>query len=306
MYSLKKGENNYPSLLQNLKNAPQQLYVEGNMQCLDMPCITVVGSRNMTEYGREMTEKIVKELVKFGVCIVSGLAIGIDSVAHRTCIENGGKTVAVLGSGLNKIYPKENLGLYSDIIKNGGCVLSEQEPDSEAEKIFFPARNRIVSGLSLGTVVIEATYRSGTSITAKFAFEQGRKVFCLPNMVGNKNSYGTINLIKKGAVMVTDAKEVLYELGILSKSENYEEVLERQKINKISILEQEELSKLSEICRKIYLHIKENRIVNSEVMSEELKMKMQDVNVNLTILELKGLIKNKSGSFYSIRDEFYV
>lgn len=306
MYSLRKDEKDYPSLLQNIKNAPQKLYVQGNIKCLEMPCITVVGSRNMTEYGREMTEKIVKELVKFGVCIVSGLAIGIDSVAHRTCIENGGKTVAVLGSGLNKVYPKENIGLYLDIIKTGGCVLSEQDPDSEAEKIFFPARNRIVSGLSLGTIVIEATYRSGTSITAKFALEQGRKVFCLPNMVGNKNSCGTINLIKKGAIMISEAKDVLYELKLISKDENYEEALERQKINRINILEQEELKQLSEIEKKIYLHIKENKIVNSEVMSEELRMNMQDVNANLTILELKGLIKNKSGCYYCVKDEFYV
>lgn len=306
MIIIQKEEKIYPDLLRNIKNAPQEIYVNGDEKCLHLPCITVVGSRNMTDYGREMTEKIVKSLTLAGICIVSGLAIGVDSVAHQTCIENGGKTVAVLGSGLNKIYPKENIELYNNIIKCGGCVISEQEPNQEAEKIFFPARNRIVSGLSLGTVVIEATYRSGTSITAKFAFEQGRKVFCIPNMIGKKNSSGTINLIKKGAIMVTRADEVLYELGIIKQINDFDEFIEKQKINKINALEEDELSKLDDIAKNIYFYIKERSIVNSELICDELQMNMQDVTANLTILELKGLIQNKSGSNYSIREEFYV
>ena len=306
MIIIQKEEKIYPDLLRNIKNAPQEIYVNGDEKCLHLPCITVVGSRNMTDYGREMTEKIVKSLTLAGICIVSGLAIGVDSVAHQTCIENGGKTVAVLGSGLNKIYPKESIELYNNIIKCGGCVISEQEPNQEAEKIFFPARNRIVSGLSLGTVVIEATYRSGTSITAKFAFEQGRKVFCIPNMIGKKNSSGTINLIKKGAIMVTRADEVLYELGIIKQINDFDEFIEKQKINKINALEEDELSKLDDIAKNIYFYIKERSIVNSELICDELQMNMQDVTANLTILELKGLIQNKSGSNYSIREEFYV
>ncbi len=306
MIIIQKEEKNYPALLQSIKNAPQEIYVKGDESCLHLPCITVVGSRNMTEYGREMTQKIVKDLTLAGMCIVSGLAIGVDSVAHQTCIENGGKTIAVLGSGLNKIYPKENTTLFKNIINCGGCVISEQEPNQEAEKIFFPARNRIVSGLSIGTIVIEATYRSGTSITAKFAFEQGRKVFCIPNMIGKKNSSGTINLIKKGAIMVTQAQEILYELGIIKELKDFDEYLEMQKINKIKALEEDELSKLDNVTKDIYFYIKERSIVNSEVICDELKMNMQDVTANLTILELKGLIENKSGNNYSIMEEFYV
>ena len=241
MKIIMKDNEEYPLMLRKIKNAPQELFVEGDVRCFNMPCVTVVGSRNMTEYGRNMAREIVKELVLGGVCVVSGLAVGIDSVAHQTCLDNGGKTIAVLGSGLNRVYPAENVGLYKDIISNGGCVISEQEPDIEAQKMFFPARNRIVSGLSLGTLVIEATYRSGTSITAKFAFEQGRKVFCIPNSVGNKNSSGTLNLIKRGALMVTNGKEILYELGLIDKFDDFEELVEEQRLNKINLLEQEVL-----------------------------------------------------------------
>ena len=302
---LEKNGDNYPKRLRFIKNAPQKLYIEGNENCLDMPSVTVVGSRNMTEYGEKMARKIVKELTDCGICIVSGMAIGIDSVAHRTCIENDGKTIAVLGSGLNNVYPVENKGLFKNIIESGGCVVSEQEPNAEAEKMFFPARNRIVSGLSLGTLVIEATYRSGTSITANLAFEQGKKVFCLPNMIGNKNSSGTINLIKKGAIMVTEGREILYELGIIREMENFEEYMEQQRINKINFVESVELNELDANAKNIYFYIKENKVVNSEVICHVLKMHIQDVNMYLTILELKGLIINKNGNNYTLREELY-
>lgn len=300
------GEDGYPYLLEGIKNAPKKLYIEGDEKILKMPCVTVIGSRNMTDYGRDVTREIVKQLVLAGICIVSGLAIGIDSVAHNCCLENGGKTVAVLGSGINKVFPAENRGLFKDIIKSGGCVVSEYEPNTIAQKRFFPERNRIVSGLSLATVVIEATYRSGTSITAKCALEQGRKLFCIPNSIGNKNSAGIINLLKNGATLVTDGKEILYELGIINKKENYEEVVEKQRLKKINLLEQEELIQLDEQARKIYFYIKENKLVDAEIMCNELKMSIQDINIYLTILELKGLIINKYGTNYVIRDEFYV
>lgn len=306
MKSLLFGEDKYPKLLEKIKKAPQELYFQGNESVLNMPCVTVVGSRNMTDYGRDITRQIVKELCLAGICIVSGLAVGIDTIAHQTCLDNGGKTVAVLGCGLNKVFPAENKGLYKDIINNGGCVISEYEPNTIAQKRFFPERNRIVSGLSLATVVIEATYRSGTSITAKCALEQGRKLFCIPNSIGNKNSAGIINLLKSGATLVTDGKEILYELGMLDEKQNYEELVEKQRLDKINLLEQEELSQLDENAKQIYLYIKENKVVNSEIMCNELKMSIQNINMYLTILELKGLIINRHGTNYMIRDELYV
>lgn len=300
------GDNNYPKKLSSIKNQPLKLYFEGDSSILNMPSITVVGSRNMTEYGKEMTKKVVKELVQAGMCIISGLAVGIDTIAHQTCLENNGKTVAVLGSGLNKIFPPENMNLYKNIVKKGGCVISEYEPDTMAQKRYFPERNRIVSGLSLGTLVIEATYRSGTAITAKYAFEQGKKVFCLPNCVGTKNSAGTINLLKSGAILVTNAKEILYELGIINEKKNFEKYLEKQKENKIIMLEQEQLTELDRNTKKIYFYIRENKIVTPELMCEILKMPITEINMHLTILELKGLVINKYGDKYMLRDDLYV
>ena len=298
-------DEKYPKLLKKIKNPPQKLYVKGNENILNSTCITVVGSRNMSEYGRKITKEIVKELVLSGMCIVSGLAVGIDTIAHQTCLENNGKTIAVLGSGLNKIFPAENKNLFTSIINKGGAVISEYEPNTIAQKKFFPQRNRIVSGLSLGTLVIEATYRSGTSITAKCAFNQGRKVFCIPNSIGNKNSIGTINLLKNGAILVTNAKEILYELGIVNKKENYEEIIEKEKKLKNYLLEQEELSKLDEKAKIIYYYIKNNKIANLEIMCNELKMNVQEINVYLSILELKGLIINKYGTSYMVKDDLY-
>ena len=306
MNIIKIENKKYPDMLKNIKNAPYKLYTRGDEEVLNMPCITVVGSRNMSDYGRDMTRKIVKELTLGGMCIVSGLAVGIDTIAHQTCLENNGKTVAVLGSGLNKVFPAENKELFNSIIKSGGCVVSEYEPDTIAQKRFFPERNRIVSGLSLGTLVIEATYRSGTSITAQCALEQGKKVFCIPNSIGNKNSAGIINLLKKGATLVTDGKEIMYELGILDKKENYEELVQKQRLEKIRLLEQEELSQLDEIAVRVYQYIKENKVVNFEIMCKDLEMNVQDINMYLTILELKGLIVNKYGVNYMVRDELYV
>ena len=306
MKTLMLEDLEYPKLLKDIKNAPRELYVEGDVNCLNMPCVTVVVSRNMSEYGKDMTRKIVKELAEAGVCIVSGLAVGIDTVAHETCLENAGRTVAVLGSGLNKVFPAENVDLFNRIISSGGCVMSEQVPDEEAKKVYFPARNRIVSGLSLATLVIEAAYRSGTSITAKFAFEQGKKVFCIPNSFGSKNSYGTINLIKKGATMITEGKEILYSLGIIDKLEDYEDFVEKQRLNKAIIIENEQLDGLDENTKKIYQYVKENRVVNSEILCSKLCMSMQDVNVGLTVLELKGLVSSKAGGNFVISDEFYV
>ena len=306
MIIVRRGEKEYPKMLNNIKNAPSELFIKGDTKCINSPCITVVGSRNMSDYGRNMTQKIVRELALAGVTIVSGLAIGIDSVAHKECLDCGGKTIAVLGSGLNKVYPSENIELFNRIISNGGCVISEQEPDVEANKLFFPARNRIVSGLSLATLVIEATYRSGTSITAKFAFEQGRKVFCLPNSIGNKNSSGTLNLIKKGATMITDGKEILYDLGLIDKLEDYDDYLEQQKINKLNMIEKETVEPLDEETKKIYNFIKNNKITNIEIMCNKLNLNIQQVNIHLSILELKGLINDKGGGNYTLRDEWNI
>ena len=197
-------------------------------------------------------------------------------------------------------------GLYKEIIENGGCVISEYKPNTIAKKEYFPQRNRIVSGLSLGTLVIEATYRSGTSITAQFAINQGRKLFCIPNSIGNKNSAGIINLLKKGAKLITNADEILYELGLKNTIYNYEKNEEERKRIIIKEKEFNELKDLDNITKNIYFIIKENVVINSETLVNELNLSIQEINVHLTILELKGLIVNKVGTNFRIRDELYV
>lgn len=179
-----KNEN-YPNKLKQIKKPPKKIYIEGNIQNLNLPyCIGVIGSRNNTSYGEKWCKFFVKEFVRYGMVIVSGMAVGIDSIAHKEAIENGGRTIAVIPSGLNNIYPKVNKNLYKLIINNGGTVITEYEPYEEASSKRFIERNRIVSGLSDGVFVVEASYRSGTSVTAKIALEQNKKVFCIPRKFG--------------------------------------------------------------------------------------------------------------------------
>ena len=173
-------DKKYPEKLKLIENPPQKLYVEGDEKILNSNCISVIGSRNNTPYGEKWCKKFVKELIKFDIKIVSGMALGIDTVAHKEALKKGGKTIAVLPSGLKNIYPKENAKLYNEIISNGGCVISEYLPNEKASSKRFLERNRIVSGLSIACLVVEAAYRSGTSVTAKIAKKQNKDVFCIP------------------------------------------------------------------------------------------------------------------------------
>ena len=180
MKEINFDDKNYPKMLKQIKDYPRKLYIEGNIENLNTNCIAVVGSRTCTEYGKKWCAEFVKQLVKYGATIVSGMAIGIDSIAHSTAIDMGGKTIAVLPSGLKNIYPKKNLKIYKKIIENDGTVVTEYKPEEKGEYNKFLERNRIVSGLSMGVLVVEAAYRSGTSITARIAKKQGRDVFCIP------------------------------------------------------------------------------------------------------------------------------
>ena len=177
MKTIKITDINYPKRLKEIKNPPKQLYIEGDEKLLNNKSIAIVGSRNCTNYGIKYAEEFAKELSKNNITIVSGLAIGIDTVAHEFSKDYKGKTIAVLGSGLDIIYPKENKELYKKILENGGCIISEYEKGTKIDSKNFPKRNRIVSGISLGILVIEAAYKSGSTITARLGFEQSKKVF---------------------------------------------------------------------------------------------------------------------------------
>lgn len=215
MKVINKDNPKYPELLKEIYDSPANIYARGNENILNKSGIAVVGTRKPSPYGEKSVKFLVKELVQKGFVIVSGLALGIDTVAHQTAIENGGLTIAVLGSSIDdeSIYPKENIKLADDIIKSGGAVISEYEPPFGAKKHTFPQRNRIVSGLSEATIVIEAPVKSGALITARLALEQNREVFALPGEIFSKNSVGTNNLIKQGAQLITSSKEIIEALG---------------------------------------------------------------------------------------------
>src|SRR3989338_9654267 len=201
-------DKEYPKNLRNIYDPPKQLYVNGTLLGQDEMAVALVGSRRATQYGLEACEKLAYELAIRGVTIVSGMARGIDSAAHRGALRAKGRTIAVLGSGHNNIYPPENEKLYHEIVRNG-AVVTEFENDMPPLPENFPQRNRIISGLSLGVVVVVAARNSGALITANFALEQGRDVFALPGKVDSQTSFGTNGLIKQGAKLVSCVDDIL-------------------------------------------------------------------------------------------------
>lgn len=209
------GQSPYPDALSSLRDAPILLFYQGDVSALQAPLIAVVGSRNPTPYAREWAQQCAKQLAMAGVTVVSGLAVGIDGAVHQGAID-GGKTIAVLGSGLDVIYPSRHLGLAHMVVQHG-LLLSEFPPGTAAHASHFPARNRIISGLSRATVVVEAAIKSGTLITARLAAEQGREVMALPGAVTNPLSRGCHQLIRDGALLVESAADILREC--LSESE---------------------------------------------------------------------------------------
>ena len=201
----------YPTLLKHIDDPPLVLYIWGDFAPADAFSLAIVGTRMPTRYGRQVTEKLVAELVQYSVTIVSGLARGIDTVAHAEAVKKGGRTIAVLGSGLDVIYPRENLTLAKEIVKNG-AVITEQPFGTQPDAVNFPKRNRIISGLSLGTIVVEAREKSGALITANLSLDQNREVFAIPGSIFSPQSRGCHELIKTGAKLVGSVNDILDEL----------------------------------------------------------------------------------------------
>lgn len=201
------SESKYPDKLKKIYDPPHKIYVLGNRRLLYEKGIAIVGAREATEYGKKVAYNFAKDISNNGIIVISGLAVGIDEYAHIGALH--GKTIAVLGSGIDKMYPRKNIGLAREIIRNGGCIISEYPLGTKPERLHFPQRNRIISGLSDGVVVIEASTKSGALITADFALEQGKEVFAVPGDICKKQSEGTNKLIQDGAVLVTSSKEIL-------------------------------------------------------------------------------------------------
>lgn len=202
-------DNNYPKRLKEIYDPPICLYIKGNKEILNNKSLAIIGCREYSEYGKYNALKFSNQISKYKINIISGLAHGIDSFAHLGTICANEKTVAVLGNGLDMIYPKENIKIANEILKKGGAIVSEYPLGKKPNKFTFLARNRIISGISDAVLVIEAKERSGTLITVDFALEQGKDVFVIPGNINSINSYGTNELIKQGAIVVTEVEDVL-------------------------------------------------------------------------------------------------
>ncbi len=210
------GDRTYPNLLAELPDAPSLLFLRGSFAPSDQLSIGVVGTRHASYYGRTMAERLSSGLSRYGLTIISGLARGIDAVAHRAALDMGGRTIAVLGGSVTEIYPPEHKDL-AELIVEHGALISETPPFSKPKAGVFPQRNRIISGLSIGVIVVEAADRSGSLITARHAAEQGRDVFAVPGPVTSRTSRGCNALIRDGAILIQDAEDVIEHLGPLAQ-----------------------------------------------------------------------------------------
>ncbi|MFN2202574.1 MAG: DNA-processing protein DprA [Caldilineaceae bacterium] len=264
----------YPANLQSLDTRPPLLYVRGELCDDDIWAVAIVGTRRASVYGREVAAQVTTELARAGVVIVSGLALGIDTVAHRTALDAGQRTIAVLGSGVDQIYPPENRGLAARIAENG-AIVSEYPLGTRPEASNFPPRNRVISGLSKAVVIVEAPSRSGALITARFAAEQGREVFAVPGNIVNPGSAGCNELIQNGAAPLLKAQDVLDQLHFEHEVETYHQ----QKLIPTDPLEDQLLDHLS----------LEPTHVDDLVRSANLPP--PQVASLLTMMELKGLVR---------------
>lgn len=274
----------YPRLLKEIYNPPYLLYYKGTIKKDFEYTIAIVGTRKYSNYGEQVAEKMAHELAKNNITIVSGLALGIDTIAHEACLEAGGDTIAVLGSGLDyqNLYPSSNRYLIDKIILSGGCVISEFPPGTAPLRPHFPQRNRIISGLSLGTLVIEAKAKSGALITANHALDQNREVFAIPGNIFSENSKGPNKLLKMGARLVDSSKDILETLNLTKAME----FLENKKI--IGDTKEEEL----------IISLLSHEPVYVDDLIRETKLDASKISSTLTIMEMKGIVKNLGGTQY--------
>ncbi len=281
--ALTLDDEDYPRLLRHIPLPPPVLYVRGTLLPTDELAIGLVGTRRATSYGTDMTARISRGLAEAGVTVVSGLALGIDTVAHRTALEAGGRTLAVFGCGLDTIYPSRNRQLAEQVVENGALV-SEYALGTRPDARNFPVRNRIISGLSRGVVVVEAPARSGALITTSFAADQGRDVFAVPGSALSNASIGCHELIRNGATLVTGAGQILDQLDVAR--------VEVQTQARLLLPETQSERMLYEIVGAEPRHVNE--------LSIESGLAIQETSGTLLALELKGLVR-QSGSQHYVR-----
>jgi DNA processing protein len=280
------NDGDYPPNLARIFNAPPVIYVRGEIDKRDEWAVAIVGTRRASVYGKEAARMVATGLARAGVTVVSGLARGIDTVAHRTCLEAGGRTIAVMGCGLDIIYPRENARLAAEIVERGALV-SEYPLGTRPEARNFPPRNRIISGLTLGTIVVEAGRSSGALITADFAVDQGREVFAIPGSIFNRGSQGTNELIQQGAKMVRSVADVLEELNLTMVSEQAQAR---------AILPD------NEVEARILEHLSAEP-VHVDALGLAVELPIAEVTSTLALMELKGQVRQVGGMNYVLARE---
>jgi DNA processing protein len=272
----------YPILLKEITHPPQRLWLTGAMLDPTKKYLTVVGTRNPTNYGIRIVQNIVQEVAAAGVVIVSGMALGIDGLAHKAALDAGGTTIAILAGGLDKIYPATNHHLAKRILANGGTLITEYDPGMDNFKQNFVARNRIQSGVSEAVLIVECAEKSGTLITAQFALEQNRAVMAIPGNIDNLMSAGPNGLIKQGAIPVTCAKDILETLGINLKASRVQQY--------------KPANKVEEAILKALHH----GIHSAEEIQTQAGLEVVEFTTTLTMLEIKGILKQTNPGLWDI------
>ncbi len=275
------NDQDYPHYLKEIADPPPVLYLRGDIQARDQWAVAVVGTRRCTSYGKHVAHQLVGDLARSGATIVSGMARGIDGVAHRAALEAGGRTLAVLGSGISQVYPPEHRTLAQQI-SSSGALLSDFAPNTPPEAGNFPRRNRIISGLSLGVLVVEAGRKSGALITADYALEQGRDVFAVPGGINARTSLGTNRLIQEGATMVLSAKDILEELNMTMVAEKVATQLALPATHEEAIL----------------LQLLSDQPCHVDELSRNSGLGVAQVTSALTMMELKGMARQMDRMSY--------
>ncbi len=283
--TITQSSKEYPKLLKEISDAPTQLHVRGNIELLSHPnMLAVVGSRKAGTYGKQAIEKILPPVIKAGTPIVSGLAYGIDALAHKACVELKAPTIAVLGTGIDQIYPTSHNKLAEDILKHGGAIISEYDPGTPGSKHRFPERNRIVAGLCKATLIVQAAERSGSLITARLATESNRDVAVIPGQITDPLSMGTNRLLYDGATPILNAEDLLNLLGIDPEEEQQKQLT----------LNESALTGRQKVLIK-YINHEPQHI---DQITELAKMKPEKVSTLLLQLELADIIQNVGGMKY--------
>ena len=285
---IREGDEGWPERLKGVKPLVKRLYYRGKWdRSIFENCLAVVGSRKMTRYGESVVERILPRVIQAGVTIVSGFMYGIDTKAHRTCLEYGGKTIAVFGCGLDCLTPASNDKLYREILAGGGLVISEYEPEEKARRWMFPLRNRIVAGLSVATLVVEGGEKSGTLITAKLAKKMGRTVLAVPGPVGSSNAVATNELIKEGARLVTSGEDVWGALHLQGELHSRCDI----KSHTGSVI-----GKRTGHTKRIVEELKRESLEMDE-LSRILKIGVSLLSQKLSELQLAGVIVERGGKY---------